>query len=92
VLAELGISATDIGAGLILAVAVLMIFTGRLVPKRYYDEALLRVEIEKARGDNWQAAAESLLEQNSQLLSHDDVSLSALRAIRASIDEGQEHT
>jgi hypothetical protein len=90
VLAELGITPADIGAGLILALAILMIFTGRLVPKRYYEEALSRVEHEKTRGDNWQKAAESLLDQNTQLLARDDVSMTALRAIRASIDEGRE--
>ena len=72
---NLGVSPSDVGRGRGRRHRDLMIFTGRLVPKRYYDEALSRVEYEKVQKDNWKKAAESLLEQNTQLLSRDDVSI-----------------
>lgn len=90
VLAELGISAIDIGATGLLAVVLLMIFTARLVPKRYYEEAVSRVEEERKAKENWRAAAQELLRQNTLLLQKDDVSLSTLRAIRSSVDEGRD--
>lgn len=87
-LAELGISVVDLGATGVLIIVVLMIFTARLVPKKYYEEALSRVDEEKAAKENWRKAAESLLRQNTLLLQNDDISLSTLQAIRASIEEG----
>lgn len=87
-LAELGVSVVDIGATGVLILVVLMIFTARLVPKRYYEEALSRVEDERAAKENWRKAAESLLHQNTLLLQRDDISLTTLQAIRASVEEG----
>lgn len=87
---ELGFNLVDISAVGVLALAVLMIFTGRLVPKRYYEDALSRVEAERLSKENWRQAAESLLEQNTLLLQKDDVSLSTLRAIRTSVEEGRD--
>lgn len=91
-LSELGIGIVDISASGIVIITVLMIFTGRLVPKTYYEEALSRVEDERKQKEDWQSAAESLLEQNTQLLQRDDVSLTTLRAIRTSVEEGRERT
>jgi hypothetical protein len=84
VLAELGITGIDIGATALLTITVLMIFTARLVPKRYYDEALSRVAEVTEEKDNWKKVAHDLLAQNTLLLS-----MTTLRAIRASV-EGQE--
>lgn len=88
-LGELGLSTLDVGAGAIVVITVLMIFTARLVPRKYYEEALSRVEEERAAKEDWRKAAESLLEQNTLLLSHDDVSMHTLRAIRSSVEEGR---
>lgn len=85
-LAELGINLVDISAVGVLALAVLMIFTGRLVPKRYYEEALLRIEHEREAKDNWRQAAESLLAQNGMLIQRDDISMATLNAIRARVE------
>lgn len=89
-LTELGLNPGNIGAGAVVVIAVLMIFTGRLVPKRYFDEALSRIESERIAKEYWREAAKTLMEQNTLLLQHDDVSLSTLRAIRSSVDEGRD--
>lgn len=91
-LAELGISVVDIGATGVLILAVLMIFTARLVPKRYYEEALSRVEEERLQKENWRKAAKSLLHQNTLLLQRDDISLATLQAIRATVEESQDQS
>lgn len=74
---------TDLGASGLLVLTVLLIFTGRLVPKRYYDEALARLA--KADEDNkhLKKAAESLLEQNSELLTNADLSLALMQSIKS---------
>lgn len=89
-LADLGVGWLDVGAGGIVILAIYMIFTARLVPQKYYDEALSRVEHERTEKDKWRTAAEKLLEQNTLLLQRDDVSLTTLRAIRTSVDEGRD--
>jgi hypothetical protein len=87
VLEELGLPGiADIGAAGLVVLAVIMLFTGRLVPKRYYDEAVLRLTEER---DNWRQTAETLLEQNTALLSKDDISVATLKAIRSQV-EGSE--
>lgn len=53
-----------------------MVFTGRLVPKRYYDEAV-------KRGDNYEATSRELLAQNTELITDKDLGLELLRALRA---------
>jgi hypothetical protein len=90
VLGELGLSPGNISAGAVVVITVLMIFTARLVPKKYYDEALSRIEEERKMKEYWREAAKSLLEQNTLLLQKDDVSLSTLRAIRTSVEEGRD--
>lgn len=72
-----------------LIVVLFMVFTFRLVPRKYYDETLARVEVERTRGDNWEKVARSLLKQNTLLLQRDDISLTALQAIRDSVEEGR---
>ena len=79
-LQELGIGWADLGATGLLIITILMIFTGRLVPKRYFD--LLAED-----RDLWRTAATKLLEQNEKLLEKDDVSISTLRAIREKVDD-----
>lgn len=91
-LGELGITSLDIGAGALVVITILMVFTARLVPKRYYDEALRRVEEERAAKEDWRRAAEALLQQNTLLLQQDDVSIHALHAIRTSIEGGNVET
>lgn len=66
------------GVGVVTVIVIVgfMIFTGRLVPKRYYDEAV-------RRGDNYEKTARELLAQNSELITDKDLSLDLLRALRA---------
>lgn len=88
-LAELGITGIDLGATVLLGITVLMIFTARLVPKRYYEEALSRVEEATKEKENWKKIAHDLLAQNTLLLQNDDISLTTLQAIRSSVEEGE---
>lgn len=72
------IAAFSNGVGVVSVVLLVgwMIFTGRLVPKRYYDEAV-------RRGDNLEAANRELSEQNTELITDKDLGLELLRALRA---------
>jgi hypothetical protein len=66
------------GVGVVTVVLLVgwMIFTGRLVPKRYYDDAV-------TRGDNYEKTAKELLAQNTELITDKDLSVELLRALRA---------
>lgn len=66
------------GVGVVSVVMLVgyLVFTGRLVPKRFYDEAV-------KRGDLADATAKELLEQNRELITDKDLSLDLLRALRA---------
>lgn len=66
------------GVGVVTVIMVVgwMVFTGRLVPKRYYDQAV-------ARGDNYEKTARELLAQNTELITDKDLGLELLRALRA---------
>lgn len=89
-LGELGIDALDIGAGGIVVIVILMVLTARLVPKRYYDDVTAHLVETATERDNWRKVAEEALQQNTLLLAKDDVSITAIRAIRSSA-EGREH-
>lgn len=69
-----GLPVTDLGATALLALVVLMVLTGRLVPRRALDD--LRTE-----RDYWRQAAEERTEQLSRLLVGVDTSARALEAI-----------
>lgn len=73
---------TDLGATGLLVLTVILIFTGRLVPKRYYDEALARLEKADADKEHLKKAAESLLSQNTELLTNTDLTLALLQSIK----------
>lgn len=66
------------GVGVVTVVMVVgyLVVSGRLVPKRYYDEAV-------RRGDNLEAANRELLSQNTELITDKDLALELLRALRA---------
>ena len=72
------IAAFSNGVGVVTVIMLggYMVFTGRLVPKRYYDEAV-------RRGDNLELANRELLEQNTELITDKDLGLELLRALRA---------
>lgn len=72
------IAAFSNGVGVVTVIVLVgwMVFTGRLVPKRYYDEAV-------TRGNNLEAANHELLEQNTELITDKDLGLELLRALRA---------
>jgi hypothetical protein len=65
------------GVGVVTVIVIIgwMVFTGRLVPRRFYDAAV-------KRGDNLEEANRELLAQNTELITDKDLSLDLLRAIR----------
>jgi hypothetical protein len=84
VLQDLGLPGiADIGAAGLLVLAILMVFTGRLIPRRYYEDAILRLTEDR---DNWREAAQELLKQNTELLAKDDISVATLKAIRSQVE------
>jgi hypothetical protein len=85
---------TQIGAGGIVTLTVLLMFLGRLVPWRYVSEMKERfviaiaerdalVKESRAERDRWRAIAESLAEQNADLLTNQDLVLEALNSLKA---------
>ena len=72
------IAAFSNGVGVVSVIVLVgwMVFTGRLVPKRYYDEAV-------KRGDLNEHTAKELLAQNTELITDKDLGLELLRALRA---------
>lgn len=78
-----GIPVGNIGAGGLVILSIWMIFTGRLVPRRYYDELAARLTAALEERDNWRKAAESLNGQNKDLLANADLSLQAWTSIKA---------
>lgn len=78
----LALNWTDLGATGLVVLVVLMIFTGKLVPKRYYDEALTRCAEEREAKENYRKAAETLMEQNGELLTDRDLSLALLTSLK----------
>jgi hypothetical protein len=94
------ISVKDLGVGVLLGVAILMVFRGLLVPVRYYDrmEANKDAQIAQWRetADNYKAAFEEERRQKNLLLSRDDLAMHTLTEIRAHVrdrlDEGGEES
>lgn len=72
---------TDIGAGAIVILAVLMIFTGRLVPRRYYEDM-------QEQRDTWRASAEESREMNATLVQRADATLAILQSLDAQARKG----
>lgn len=90
----LALNWTQIGAGGIVTLTVLMIFLRRLVPwpyvewmKERYEAAIAERDANlvetKAERDRWRGMAESLSEQNAELLTNQDLVLEALGALKA---------
>lgn len=72
----------DIGAGGILVIAIIMVFTGRLVPKRFYDEMLGRLKEQQSVNDDQQEINKGLVEMNKALISKEDLAAKAIEAMR----------
>ena len=70
---------TDIGATGLVILVVVMIFTGRLIPKRYYDR-------EVQRGDALQVTVNSLTDQLRELTTDKDLALHLLSSVRSRAD------
>lgn len=64
-----------VGVVTICVIVGYMVITGRLVPRRFYEDAV-------KRGDNLEQANKELSAQNTELITDKDLSLELLRAIR----------
>lgn len=73
---------TEIGAGGILVIVIIMVFTGRLVPKRYYDEVLARLHEQQEVNRQQREINTGLVEQNRALISKEDLAAKAIEAMR----------
>lgn len=73
-----GLPLADLGATALLAVGVLMILAGRLVPRGVLTAALEEVRVDR---DHWRRAAEERSAQLSQLLAATDTSTRAIEAL-----------
>lgn len=85
---------TQIGAGGLVTLTVLMIFVRRLVPWPYVQEMKDRYEAAiaerdetikevKSERDRWRSMAEGLSGQNAELLTNQDLVLEALGSLKA---------
>lgn len=85
------ITAKDLGLTFLVAVAILMIFRGLLVPIRYYDQMKSTLEaqvaLEREAKDNFKAAYEDEKRQKDLLLQQDDIAHHALSEIREHVKE-----
>lgn len=70
-----GAFANGIGVVTVILIVGWLVARGKLVPERYYNR-----EVERA--ENYRKAAETLLAQNTELITDKDLSLELLRAIR----------
>ena len=59
-----------------------MIFVGRLVPKRYYDEAIARLHEQQEVNRQQREINGGLVEQNRLLISKEDLAAQAIQAMR----------
>lgn len=79
----------DIGAVAIVALVVLMILTGRLVPKVTHDRELeaaeKRVEAAVARGDEWKQTAKTTEDVNAVIRSQNSDLIEANKIVEALI-------
>lgn len=89
----------DIGAVAIVALVVLMILTGRLVPKVTHDRELeaaeKRVTDAVARGDEWKQSAEEtqavnaeIRAQNSSLIKANEIVEALIRSAGPTLQQG----
>lgn len=72
----------DIGATGVVILTVIMVFTGRLVPKRYYDEAITRLHEQQEVNRQQREINSGLVELNRSLVSKDDLASKAIEAMR----------
>lgn len=72
----------QMGWGGVVLLAVLMIFRGKLVPERYYLDAIKRAEAAEAASENYRKAGETLLRQNGELITNADLTLAMLNSIK----------
>lgn len=72
----------EVGASGLLAIVIGMIFTGRLVPKRYYDEALQRVAEEREVKEMALEANKGLVAMNQALVREDSNASMVIEAMR----------
>ena len=83
----------DIGATALVVIVVLMIFRGTLIPLRFYDQMVDTYEkmlaSEREAKDNYKAASEDLLTQNSMLLKRDDLATHTLTEIKSYVKEAR---
>jgi hypothetical protein len=78
-----GLPVGDMGATALLAIVVLMVLTGRLVPRRTLTDL-------KEERDHWRTAAEERSSQLSDLLSATDTSTRLIEALTDATKDRQE--
>lgn len=83
----------DIGLGLLVGIAILMVFRGLLVPVRYYDQMERNKDAQIAQwmqtAKNFEVAYEREREQKTLLLERDSLAEHTLQEIRDYIREGR---
>ncbi|MEU9946999.1 hypothetical protein [Streptomyces sp. NPDC047939] len=87
----MGIDVAQGGAVALLALVVLMVLTGRLVPRRTYDDLLSERDTWRAAHTESEAARASERAQNQELLELSRTSAHALQAMpRMALDDEKE--
>lgn len=75
-----GIPVLDLGASAVLGITVLLVLTGRLVPKSVMDERVRELAREK---DMWQRAAEKDRDSLNKVLIHAELATTVFASIDA---------
>lgn len=75
------LDAGSLTAGVLLAITVLMILNGKLVPVRFYRDLRERLESEIRAKEEWREAYLDMKDHNTLLLQNDDVATTAVRQV-----------
>ncbi len=77
-----GIPILDFGAGALVTVFVLAILTGRLIPRRTYDDM-------REERDTWRASAERSAEHATKLLDNSELTVEIVKSVKRLAESGE---
>jgi hypothetical protein len=86
-----GIPLLDVGAGALLALVVLLILTGRLVPRQQIIDLQANCDKWQASSETWQAVATQHGMTLERLIDYAEAADAALNSIQAVVRRPEEH-
>lgn len=86
VLPNLPIPWPSLGAGALVTLAVWLVYTGRLIPRRIHQDTLDEVKFLRETISTMQVVKVELAQQNTKLLTEKDLGVHLLQSARAETD------